>query len=134
MACVFLFGCGQIAAAPDAAVDAAIDAHGDAPLGAPCTGDDQCQGALCLGFAGGYCSSNVGECDPGSGDAWCGDAGTCRKMGATDVDGGGIGEYCLAYCASQGDCRAGYACCHAQEYPTLDDASVCAPQSLCNDF
>ena len=124
-------GCGQVASTPDAASDASLDAHGDAPLGAPCSSDDQCQGSLCLGFAGGYCSTHVAECDPG-GSTSCGDAGDCRKTGATDVDGGAIGEFCLAYCATQADCREGYACCAAQEYAL--DASVCAPQALCRDM
>jgi hypothetical protein len=130
------------AQAPMDGGDASVDAPGtidvatraEAGLGAPCATDDQCQGSLCLGgaFPGGYCSSPVGECDPGSGTAWCGDGGECRKLGGTDVDGAAAGEYCLQLCQAASDCRSGYACCQAQEYPE-GDAEVCAPPSFCRD-
>jgi hypothetical protein len=127
-AALMLVGCGQVMSSTS---DASIDA---AALGAPCTKDDDCLGALCLGgpFTGGFCSSPVGECDPGSGTFWCGDGGACKKTGATDVDDGAVGEYCLGQCSTVSDCRAGYMCCPAQEYASLD-ASVCAPASLCPD-
>jgi hypothetical protein len=131
------------AQAPIDAGDATIDApqvivdagHGDGQLGAPCTTDNQCAGALCLGgaFSGGYCSSPVAECDPGSGTYWCGDGGECRKTGGVDIDGAAAGEFCLHGCHVQHDCRAGYACCAAGEYPQFDDAGVCAPPSFCPD-
>lgn len=144
-------GCGGSEATPSPSSDAQApmdggDASIDAPwmidvatraeagLGAPCAADDQCQGSLCLGgaFPGGYCSSPVGECDPGSGTAWCGDGGECRKLGGMDVDGAAAGEYCLQLCHAASDCRSGYACCQAQEY-LEGDVEVCAPPSFCRD-
>jgi len=58
--------------------------------------------------------------------------GECRKLGGTDVDGAAAGEYCLQLCQAASDCRSGYACCQAQEYPE-GDAEVCAPPSFCRD-
>jgi hypothetical protein len=127
---VSVVGCGGRLGA-DAVADAA--AGGDGALGSPCTQDYDCAGSLCLGgpFAGGYCSATVVECDPGNVSEYCADAGACRKTGATDIDGGAIGEFCLAWCSTSSDCRAGYSCCPAEEYGNLADASVCAPTSLC---
>jgi hypothetical protein len=106
---------------------------GDAALGAPCTTDNQCSGALCLGgaFTGGYCSSSVPECDPGG--AACGDAGLCTKAGGVDVDGAAQAEFCLMTCQGSSDCRQGYSCCYGATYAQQAGLMVCVPPSLCPD-
>ncbi len=108
-------------------------AAGDGALGAPCATDDQCTGALCLGgaFTGGYCSSPVAECDPGS--AACSDGGLCTKSGGVDVDGGAQAEFCLVTCQGPGSCRQGYSCCYGATYAQMAGLMVCVPPSLCPD-
>ena len=113
---------------------AVVDATpGDGAPGAPCTGDDQCTGSLCLGgaFAGGYCSSPVNECNPGGGA--CGDAGLCTKAGGVDVDGADVQEFCLVACTGAGQCRQGYSCCYGATYANMMGVMVCVPPSLCPD-
>jgi hypothetical protein len=115
--------------------DSAITDAGtvDGALGAPCTTDLECAGALCLGgaFTGGYCSAPVIECDPGG--SACGDAGLCTKSGAVDVDGAAEAEFCLVTCQGQADCRQGYSCCYGATYAETAGLMVCVPPSLCPD-
>ncbi len=127
----------------EAATDASVEhdaggtitdaAVGDGALGAPCTTDDQCTGALCLGgaFTGGYCSSPVAECDPGG--AACSDGGLCTKSGGVDVDGAAQAEFCLVTCQGPGGCRQGYSCCYGATYAQAAGLMVCVPPSLCPD-
>jgi hypothetical protein len=69
-------------------------------LGAPCSGDSECDGGICLdGMPGGYCSNNCTahtECD----------GGLCFSLQGIDND------VCLLECASNRECRVadGYGC------------------------
>jgi hypothetical protein len=124
---------GDSGGAPDSGTGIVDAAPGDGAPGAPCTGDNQCTGALCLGgaFTGGYCSSPVTECDPGGGA--CGTTGQCTKAGGVDVDGAAVQEFCLVACSGAGGCRQGYSCCFGATYAQMADAMVCVPPSMCPD-
>ncbi len=128
---------GDGAASVDGGTDAGENitdaAPGNGALGAPCTSDNQCTGALCLGgaFTGGYCSSPVAECDPGG--AACGDGGICTKSGGVDVDGATRAEFCLDICTGPGGCRQGYSCCYGATYSQMAGLMVCVPPCLCPD-
>lgn len=135
---------GDAAKTGDGASEAG-DGGGPSPeagVGAPCAVNSDCPvlcasgqcSALCLDeppFTGGYCSRSIGECPAPSPDAGSGPCppGTFCANGQPAVDGTG-GDYCLAGCKTDGDCRTGqgYKCC-----PNLTHAgrSVCAPASLC---
>lgn len=93
----------------------------DSTIGAPCTRDDQCpMGGFCLsedlgGYPGGTCigfGCDVERDEGCDGDAHC------------VPGGGGGGGVCLDGCASDADCRPGYACRAPAAYP---DRRLCTP-------
>jgi hypothetical protein len=116
-------------AAPLGAGDGGEGAAGG--IGRSCADDSDCTG-LCLRsdpFTGGYCTRAIAECPaPGGGPGSCPSGSTCANGVLYD---GGAGDYCLADCASNSECRAteGYTCC-----PGLTHAgrSVCAPARYCS--
>ncbi len=93
---------------------AACSANATVPVGGACSLDDACSTGLCIlgadangkdtPWSNGYCSGNCA-------DAACPE-GDCLAL---DDDR----SYCLATCAADRDCRAGYVCAQA--------VSLCLP-------
>ncbi|MCP4498404.1 MAG: S8 family serine peptidase [Deltaproteobacteria bacterium] len=69
-------------------------------VGAQCSTNDECNGDICLGFAGGYCSADCLN-------TACPTDSACFYGDETETS-----AYCLATCTSDSDCRVdeGYLC------------------------
>lgn len=87
-----------------------------APTGAPCGANEECAGALCLPFEGGYCASDCGV-------APCPDGETCHTIGDYAV--------CLGACGGPGTCRAGYMCFQGVCQPACAGDAACSPGFGC---
>ena len=77
--------------------------NSDCPEGGPATG-----GGICIMQApGGYCSIKIAECSVGGQDPLC-------PAGSICANGTGLcgtpGDFCLAACANDADCRPSYGC------------------------
>lgn len=109
----------------------ANNAASGAAVGASCATRAECATDLCLNdedIPGGYCSKVCATGLPGADDR-CPTGSTCIPLeGGTSI--------CLQTCASQGDCRDGYACDLAGSQqvclPACQSDEDCPLDSVCN--
>ncbi len=107
--------------------DVEVPAEDLQPNGASCSEDSECEGGTCLrgpSWPGGYCTQT--------------DCGTSCDANAGCVQSASE-SFCAEYCASDDECRDGYACSQAPGSPGrvcvapvgLPDGSACAADSDC---
>jgi hypothetical protein len=97
-----------------------------ADLGAPCSFRTPCEGGTCFrefdsGYPGGYCA--YAGCEVGTSGSCPGD-GVCAPRGTRNV--------CLDACATDMDCRAGYACRPSNPDDAMS-ATACVPACTNDD-